>query len=301
MAEQTLRPIIGVAMKWVSLRPEVDPITATVSTDDRLSGASAADRAALETALQHAARVDADVVVVCVGSADAEPMLRDALACGATRAVRIQPGVHEGQPDSAAVAAALADVLRRESSGIGPTLVCCGDWSLDRGSGSVPVLLAHYLGVPHALGLVSVRWEEAPDGRTFVECERRLDGGRREVLHVTGAAVISVEGAVATLRRASLSGVLAARTATIALAAPSPATEQLWAPVSAGVKVEAVTPHRPSAPQMDLNGASDPFDRVSRVLGVGVERTPPMRVVLDADTAAELIRDQLVAWGQTRT
>ena len=36
-------PRIGVALKYVPLRVEVNPLTGTVSADDRLSGASPAD------------------------------------------------------------------------------------------------------------------------------------------------------------------------------------------------------------------------------------------------------------------
>ena len=73
--------------------------------------------------------------------------LREALAVGAARAVRIDaPGdVRRATP----VAAALATVVA------GATWVVCGDVSADRGSGSVPAFLAAELGVAQALGLVA--------------------------------------------------------------------------------------------------------------------------------------------------
>ena len=45
-------PRIGVAIKFVPLRVEVNPLTGAVSADDRLSGASPADEAALEYGLR---------------------------------------------------------------------------------------------------------------------------------------------------------------------------------------------------------------------------------------------------------
>ena len=45
-------PRIGVAIKFVPLRVEVNPLTGAVSADDRLSGASPADEAALEFGLR---------------------------------------------------------------------------------------------------------------------------------------------------------------------------------------------------------------------------------------------------------
>ncbi len=317
MAEQVLadlagrRPLVGVAMKWVPLRTLVDPLTGAVSVDDRLAGASPADRAALEIALRYAERVGADVVVVCVGPLAAETMLRSAVACGAHRAVRVDPGQYEQQPNTTDVARALAAVFE-ELSGHSPErllLVCCGDWSLDRGSASVPPLLAHFLGVPHALGLVAVRFVPAVDNPLadnpladnpvadnpwLVECERRLDGGRREILRVTGPAVVSLEGAVAALRRASLGGVLAAHDSMIEVLYRSMDASQ------AGVTLERVSAHRPMPRPVASISADNPGHRVSLVLGVGTERRPPMRVTLDPDAAASLIVEQLILWGQPR-
>ena len=99
----------------------------------------------------------------------------------------------------------------------------CGDVSADRGSGSVPAFVAAELGVAQALGLVERRPATATAARRVT---RRLDGGRREVLAVTAPAVLSVEGAVARLRRASLPAELAARTAPIEVVPgrPGPST-----------------------------------------------------------------------------
>lgn len=287
------RPLIAVSMKWVPLRQDVDPVSGVATVDDRFAGASPADHAALEVALRHAERVGADVVVACVGPPAADAMLREAITCGADRAIRIDPGGYEELPDSAEVAGALATLFGDLSSRSPKRLllVCCGDWSLDRGSGSVPALLAHFLGVPHALGLVAVRWADAADRASLMECERRLDGGRREVLHVTGPAVVSMEGAVATLRRASLAGVLDARHSTI---------EVLSRPMHAsvpGVTVERTGSHRPMPQHTARIAAENPRDRVASVLGVGTERKPPMRVTLDPDAAARLIHEHLLVWG----
>ena len=107
---------------------------------------------------------------------------------------------------SDAVATAIAAVAT------GATWVVCGDASADRGTGAVPAYLAAELGAAQALGLVAVD-PLARDGA--VRVTRRLDGGRREILDVRTPAVLSVEGAVARLRRASLPAELAARNAPI--------------------------------------------------------------------------------------
>ena len=70
---------------------------------------------------------------------------------------------------------------------------------------------------------------------------RRLDGGRREVLDVAPPAVLSVEGAVARLRRASLPAELAARPAPI---------ERAPGPTGPVEHADAVHPYRPRARAM---------------------------------------------------
>ena len=272
---------IGVALKWVDLRPEVDPLSGSVHDDGHSMGCSPADRAALEWALVLAERWSADVTVATVGPVGAEALLRDAVAAGATEAVRVEAS---GDEPSERVAAALADVFA------GADLVCCGDYSTDRGSGSVPAYLAAHRGAAQALGLVLV--DVGDDGLTVT---RRLDGGRREVLAVRPPAVLSVEGSSAELRRAGLSAVLAAREVEIDVR-PGAAPAAAWGTV---VRVTAVTPYRPRAqvlpapsPELDVR------DRVLALTGALTERTPPRTVHADAVEAADLVLEQLRAWGE---
>src|SRR3954454_11891888 len=99
---------IGVAVKWVDLRPEVDPLSGSVHDDGHSMGCSAADQAALEWALVLAARWSAELTVATVGPVGAEALLRDAPAAGASRVVGVDGA---GDEPSALVAAALAEVF----------------------------------------------------------------------------------------------------------------------------------------------------------------------------------------------
>ena len=196
---------IAVCVKWVDLRPEVDALTGAVRTDDRSSGWSPADRAAVESALRwRDSKAGSTVLVVCAGPPAADRGLRDLLAAGVDELLRVD----QDDPDleSASVAAALAVEVA------GADWVLCGDHSADRGSGSVPAFVAHALGAEQALGLVDVG---TPDEGT-VRVRRRLGGGRSERLDVAAPAVLSVEGSVALLRRASLGSELAAGRAVVA-------------------------------------------------------------------------------------
>jgi electron transfer flavoprotein beta subunit len=208
--------------------------------------------------------------------------LREALAVGATRAVRIDA---PSDLPSAMVAQALAGVAR------GSTWVLCGDASADRGSGAVPAFLAAELGAAQALGLVGVEAGAAP-----LTVIRRLDGGRREVLAVPAPGVLSVEGSVARLRRASLPAEVAARTAPIEIAA---------GPVGAPERPEVVRPYRPR-PRVLPIPTGDALARIREltgaggaggVAGVGAGATTTETVVLEPAAAAARILETLRDWG----
>ena len=269
---------IAACIKWVALRPDIDPLSGSVETDDRFSGVSAADQAAVEWALRMGEAWSASVAVATVGAPIAESALRDALACGATTAIRIAID----HPLTSAVvgrelAAALADA----------DVIVCGDWSLDRGSGSVPAFLAHARGAEQACGLVAL----SLDAAGVVRAERRLDGGRRERLIVRAPAVLSVEGSTARLRRAPLSGVLSSTRSSIEVMTPS--TPNRGEPV----RLVRATPFRPRTKIVDAPHGSV-RDRSNALLGMGSTRTPPQRLVLDPEVAAEHILAALHAWGE---
>ena len=83
--------VIVAALGWSWRETEVDPLTGEVSADRQDRGPSRSDLAALEHALRLAERWDAQVVAVTVGPAEADAMLRDALAAGATAASPCSP------------------------------------------------------------------------------------------------------------------------------------------------------------------------------------------------------------------
>lgn len=259
---------VVVCLKHAPRRVQVDPLTAATSVDPHDVGLSAADEAALELGLQIGT-----VTAVTAGPVAAEASLRVAASVGAQRLVRC-PG--RGDESSAHVAAALAEVAR------GADLVLCGDRSADRGSGAVPGFVAGILGVAQALGVVGV---DLGDGELVAH--RRLDRGRRELLRVTGPAVVSVEGAVARLRRASLRGVVDAESASVATG-----------PVVAPSAARALHPHRP---RVQVRPAPDPsmspFERIQSVTQATVSRNPPRLLTLEPGAAADAILDQLRTWG----
>ena len=182
--------------KWVSLDREHD-------VDERWAGVSAADEAALEVALSiDDARDDCDVEVICLGP-------RRCRRRAARRARRRSHLSHDGSmplPNSTAAPSptALADHLHDAD------LVLCGDYSIDRGTGSVPAFLAAELGVAQALGLVEIDVDD-PDERCRCASFAASMAGGAKCSTSPLPAVLSVEGSVARLRRAPLAASLASR------------------------------------------------------------------------------------------
>jgi electron transfer flavoprotein beta subunit len=162
--------------------------------------------------------------------------------------------------------------------------VVCGDYSLDRGSGSVPALIAAQRGIAQALVLVDV----GADGEGRLRALRRLDGGRREELSVSSPAVVSVEGSIARLRRASLTAELAARTATIEVVAGPTGPRET--PIEEG-------PYRPRARVLPGPTGADALTRIRDLLASGAAVVHGDTVTLDPPEAAARIVQSLREWG----
>jgi electron transfer flavoprotein beta subunit len=268
--------MIGVAIKWTPGRPEVDS-GGSISTDDRFGGVSLADQAALEVALSFGEAVK----VVSVGPDNAINALRDSIAVGADATHFVQCAE---QPASHDVAALLAQPFAD------CRLVVCGDYSSDRGSGSVPAFLAANLSAAQALGLVSVA-----NDRDSITCVRRLDGGRREVVLVTPTlstpAVISVEGSVAKLRRAPLARTLAARSAEI------PTTQ-------ASIHVEAhgeVSRYRPPTRVVKAPHGVHALERIRLLTDSTAAKSRGELVNLSPSEAADRILAAMREWGYLKS
>jgi electron transfer flavoprotein beta subunit len=266
--------MIAALLKVIDLRVEIDPLTGEPAGHPAASawGASPADLAALETALRLAGEGPDREEVVAVSAAPlataaaCEMLLRDTLAAGAARAVRLE--IAAGAP-SAQVATAIAPVVA------GARFVICGDASLDRGSGAVPAFVAARLAASQALGLTSVSIAAGT-----LLAVRRLDGGRRERLRVGSPAVLSIEAGL-RLRRAPLGAVIAARSAAIEVIrsiGPAGHTEP---------HPERLHPYRAPAGPLPAPTGSDPRDRVLALTGMLAPARARRVVEADPATCAE--------------
>jgi electron transfer flavoprotein beta subunit len=274
---------IVVCLKWVATRPEIDPLTGAVTADERFSGVSPADLAALEWALRIGEQRALAVTAVTVGATEARTALHEALAVGATSAVHIL--TEDGdEPSSPAVAYALSAVSQDAA------LVLCGDHSLDRGSGSVPAFLAQRLGSGQALGCVGLA--VADDG---IIAERRLDQGRRERLQLTGPTVISFEGGL-ELRRAGLAATLGATDSDVVVQPLADFPPDADAALAAPFQVLERGPYRPRPRALPAPQGST-MERVRQLTGAGEEPSTAQQLELSPADAARAVLEQLRTWG----
>jgi electron transfer flavoprotein beta subunit len=123
---------------------------------------------------------------------------------GADRAIQISDANLRGAAEFS-----IAEVLARaiEKDG-GADLILTGVQSDDLGTGATGVMLAEFLGWPHATVAIAVRAN--PDAKA-VEVDRELEGGVIETVELPLPAVVTVQYGANQPRYASLKGIMAAK------------------------------------------------------------------------------------------
>ena len=159
------------------------------------------DAYALEEALRLREKHGGEVVVCTAGPARVTPVLREALARGADRAIHVEDAAL-GAADAAAIADVLADAIRSETF----DLILTGLQSDDQGHAQAGVALAVGLGLPHA----TIIMEVAIDGQAL-RVKRELEGGWFQWVGMTLPAVLTIQSGINQLRYATLKGIMAAK------------------------------------------------------------------------------------------
>ncbi len=159
------------------------------------------DAYALEEALRLKENIGGEVVICSAGPPRVTQAMREALARGGDRAVHVA-GDWLACADAFAVAGALADAMRDEQF----DLVLTGLQSDDAGFGSVGVVLAERLGLPHA----TIIMEVAVEDRTL-RVKRELEGGWFQWLSIPLPALLTIQSGINQLRYATLKGIVGAK------------------------------------------------------------------------------------------
>jgi electron transfer flavoprotein beta subunit len=155
------------------------------------------DELSLTRALEMTEASGGTVTVITVGEADADPVIRKALAMGAGDAIRVDASPKDGMY----VAAQIAEQAKAGEY----DLVLTGRESIDYNGGQVQGLVAEMLNWP----LINVAMELDVEGNT-VKATRDIDGGR-ELLSVDLPAVVSAQKDLCEPRIPNMRGIMMAR------------------------------------------------------------------------------------------
>jgi len=147
--------------------------------------------------------------LVTVGLADADPIIRKALALGGDEAIRIN--VEKG--DSYYTAVQLAEIAKS-----GYDLILTGKETIDYNNAAVGGMLAELLDAPYIALATSLQ----VDGSTLT-LQREIEGGE-ETVEVTLPAVVSCQKGMAEARIPNMRGIMAARSKPLKVVEPIPAT-----------------------------------------------------------------------------
>lgn len=169
--------------------------------------------------------------LVTVGLADAEPVIRKALALGGDEAIR----VNADSNDSYFIAAQIAEIAKQG----GYDLVFTGKETIDYNGSSIGGMVAELIDAPY----VSLATKFELSGTTAT-INREIEGGE-EVNEVALPVVVSCQKGVAEQRIPNMRGIMAARTKPLKVVEPA-AVDTLTTiasyelpPVKAGVKLVA--------------------------------------------------------------
>jgi len=167
--------------------------------------------------------------LISVGGADAEPILRKALALGGDEAIR----VNTDSDDSYVIATQIAEVAK---SG-GYDLILTGKETIDHNGSSLGGMVAELLDLPY----VSLATKLDLNG-SVAQVTREIDGGQ-ELNEVNLPVVISAQKGMAEARIPNMRGIMAARTKPLKVVEPTacdPLTSTVsfeMPPAKAGVKL----------------------------------------------------------------
>ena len=174
---------------------------------------------------------DASTVInlITVGQADAEPIIRKALALGGDEAIRVNADSH----DSYYIASQIAAVAKQG----GYDLVLTGKETIDYNGSSIGGMVAEFLDLPYVALATKLDLKGS-----VATVTREIEGGE-EVSEVALPVVISCQKGMAEARIPNMRGIMAARTKPLKVVEPV-AVDSLTSiasfslpPAKAGVKL----------------------------------------------------------------
>lgn len=147
--------------------------------------------------------------LITVGTSDAEPVIRKALALGGDEAFR----VNADSKDSFYIASQISEIARQGSY----DLIFTGKETIDYNGSSVGGMVAEMLNLPYVA--LATHFELSGNTSTVT---REIEGGE-EIVEVNGAVVVSCQKGMAEARIPNMRGIMAARTKPLKVVEPTDA------------------------------------------------------------------------------
>ncbi|MFZ9661536.1 MAG: electron transfer flavoprotein subunit beta/FixA family protein [Chitinophagaceae bacterium] len=147
------------------------------------------------------------IILVTVGAADTEPIIRKALALGGDEAVRI----NAADFDSYQVASYISNIARERNC----ELILTGKETIDHNNASVGGMIASLLDYP----FVSLATKMTNEGPIFT-LNREIEGGE-ETVKANLPLVVSCQKGMAEARIPNMRGIMAARTKPLNIVEPA--------------------------------------------------------------------------------
>jgi len=245
-----------------------------------------ADAAALNLALTLKASLKTEIIVISIGGEGAAEYLRDGLAAGADKAVRIAADDNLPPYRKAGLLAQTARLYHTD-------IIFTGARSRDTGNGQVGPLAAGRLGWPcggYVTGL-----EPDKDGLILT---RDIGRGEREKVSCQLPAVITVRGEE-RLPYASLDNLIASKTAAIDVIAPADlGLATLPADPARVTNIAFPRPRRRQAPPLDSSLPA--FERILQLLRGGIAKRAGRMLPGGSQAVADQLFDLLKEAGVLR-
>ena len=167
------------------------------------------DSFALEEALRLKEKHTGEVVALSMGPERTKQVIKEALAKGADRGIHIADDKFF-QLDPLTSAKSIAAAVKKENF----DLILTGLQSDDQGFGQTGVLVAEFLGLPHATIIMQI--EVQGQG---LRLKRELESGWFQWVELPLPAVLTIQSGINKVRYASLKGIMAAKKKEIAVIA----------------------------------------------------------------------------------
>jgi electron transfer flavoprotein alpha/beta subunit len=184
----------------------LDPITNTLAREGVQSIMNPYDQHAVEEAVRLKEQLGGEVIAVSMGPPQAEEVLRQAISCGADKAILVSDRAFAGA-DTWATAYTLEHAIRTIG---GFDLILCGKQAIDGDTAQVGPGLATRLGVPYTTCVQRIR--EATASGLVVE--RMMDDGF-DVIAIDYPVLLSVVKDINEPRIPSIKGKMKAKKAEI--------------------------------------------------------------------------------------